>query len=143
MQRSHVAACGVAVSVWAAALAAGCRTSAAARKDFSESEVAEVRALLKDADPARSRVVLPRFENGRVVGSDVYGSLPITEVQRLATIRNVAIPGTGNVQVVFANSCNGGGAGSHTSSQTPGSDLGRRIERVLADVDRSRYVLIH
>lgn len=113
----------------------------AARKDFTEKEVAEIKALLDGFDPKVFRVVLPAFRDRRIVGAETKGSLPVTEVRKVASALNIPYTESGNLQAVF-NSCNGGGAGSHTESQSAGTDVGRRIERILQNIDKSRYILL-
>jgi hypothetical protein len=115
-----------------------CAESGRTDKSFDEQEIAEIQEALKGLDPAGYRIVLPQLENGRVVGSETYGSLPLTEVRRVASERAITFVDDGNVQAILSNS----GAGSHTESQTPGTDIGRRIETILQGLDKSEYVLI-
>ena len=124
----------------AAVWATGCRTGSSA-KEFTEADANEVRELLKKLDPAAYRIVLPVFKEGRIVGSEAYGSLPVTEVRKVASLRQIDYQENGNVQAIF-QSCSGGGAGSHTESQSPGSDVGKRIEKIIASIDKSRYVSV-
>jgi hypothetical protein len=112
------------------------------QKTFTQAEVSEIRSVLKGLDPKNYRIVLPKFENGRIVGSETYGRLSVTEVRRIASISNIAYDRNGNLQAIF-QSCNGGGAGSHTESQTPGTDIGKRIERIVQNIGRSEYIFIY
>jgi hypothetical protein len=120
-----------------------CRDSDTSRKAFTEAEVAEIQSLLKGLDPADYRVVLPVFRDNKIVSSETHGTLPITEVRRVASTKNINYVETGNVQAIFAS--DGKGAGSHTPSDTAakGRDIGIRIERILANLDKSQYVLIY
>jgi len=111
-------------------------------KTFTKAEVSEIMSLLKARDPNHYRVVLPKFENGRIVGSETYGRLPVTQVRRLASLSNVVYSENGNLQAIF-NPCNGGGAGSHVESQSSGTDIGRRIERIVQNIGRSELILIY
>jgi hypothetical protein len=122
-------------------VAGACQTTRDGRKDFTEKEVGEIKALVADLDPKVYRVVLPTFQDGRIVGAETRGSLPVTEVRKVASALNVRYAEDANLQAVF-QSCNGGGAGSHTESQSGGTDVGRRIERILQNIDKSRYVLL-
>ncbi|HEY3132947.1 MAG TPA: hypothetical protein VGL91_26080 [Acidobacteriota bacterium] len=112
------------------------------QKTFTKAEVSEIMSLLKGRDPNHYRIILPKFENGRIVGSETYGRLPVTQVRRLASLSNVPYSENGNLQAIF-QSCNGGGAGSHVESQTPGTDIGRRIDRIVRNIGRSEFVLIY
>jgi hypothetical protein len=111
------------------------------KKGFTEKEISEIEQTLKGLDPAGYRIVLPQIENGRTVGSKTYGSLPVTEARRLASLRNIAYVDNGNVQAIYSDA--DGGAGSHTQTQSQGNDIGKRIERILQNIDKSKYVLIH
>ena len=122
-------------------LAGACQTMRDGEKDFTAKEVSEVKALLDGLDPKVYRVVLPTFGDGKPVGKETKGSLPVTEVRKVASALNVRYTEDANLQAVF-QSCNGGGAGSHTESQSGGTDVGRRIERILQSIDKSRYILL-
>lgn len=121
---------------------AGCQTTDR-RKDFSEKEVAEIKTLLEGFDPKVYRVIVPTFKENRIVGSETIGSLPVSEVRKVASVLNVSYAENGNLQAIF-QSCNGGGAGSHTDSQSGarGADLGRKVESILQNLDKSRYVFL-
>jgi hypothetical protein len=112
------------------------------QKTFTKAEVSEIISLLKRHDPSHYRIVLPKFEDGRIVGSQTYGRLPVTQVRRLASLSNVVYSENGNLQAIF-QSCNGGGAGSHVESQTPGSDIGKRIQRIVKNMGSSEFVLMY
>ena len=118
----------------------GCRPTDRDTKGFTEAEVAQVQDVLKDVKPEIYRIVLPEIKDGKVVGSKTYGSLPVTAVKMVASQRNIAFSEGGNAQAVFSESRDGG---SHTPSQSPGSDIGRRIERILERIDKSQYILLY
>ncbi len=118
-----------------------CRPSDRDTKAFTEEEVRQVEAVLNGVRPDTYRIILPEFRDGKVVGSKTYGSLPVTQVRRVASQRNIPFSDSGNVQAVF--SPDGGGAGSHTESQSPGTDIGRRIEKIIERLDKSQYTLIY
>ena len=131
-----------------AILIVGCKPTDRDTKNFTEAEVAQVQAILKDVKPETYRIILPEIKDGKVVGSKTYGSLPVTEVRRVASQRNIEFSETGNVQAVFMSQSasaggDGSGAGSHTPSQTPGTDIGSRIEKILERLDKSQYTLIY
>lgn len=115
--------------------------SRVSRKAFSSEEIDEIRALLRDLPSESYRVVLPSVERDGSIGSAVYGTLPVTEVHKIAAVRGLEFDDTGNVQTIL-QSCNGGGPGSHVESQTPGTDIGRRIETILANLDQSAFVFL-
>lgn len=122
-------------------LISACGPSNRETKAFTEEEVRQVEAVLNGVGPDTYRIVLPEFRDGKVVGSKTYGSLPVTQVRRVASQRNIAFSDSGNVQAVFSS--DGGGAGSHTESQSPGTDIGRRIEKIIERLDKSQYTLIY
>lgn len=125
----------VALTIWA------CRTPPTELKDFTPEDVAQIQALLEELDGDSYHIRLPTFSDGRTVGSEVYGNLSVVDVRRMASEQNVDYVETGNLQAIF-RTCSGGGAGSHTESQSPGSDIGQRIERILANIDESKYVFL-
>lgn len=125
----------VTLTIWA------CQTPPTEAKDFTPEHVAEIQNLLDELDEDAYRMVLPTFDDGSIVGSEVSGTLSVTEVRRMASEQNVDYVETGNLQAIF-RTCSGGGAGSHTESQSPGSDIGQRIERILANIDESKYVFL-
>ncbi len=122
----------------------GCKTNQGT--DFNESNVAEIKAILKDleTDSFSYRVVLPVIQNNKVLNSETLGTLPVSEVERIASSKNIQYSPTGNLQIVVADE--GGGAGSHTESCTPckgkGLDVITRIEKVVKNFDKSKYILI-
>ncbi len=118
----------------------GCRTDQATQKDFTQQDVTEVLALLEGADPSTYRIVLPQFRGTEAIGTRTYGALPLVTVQRVASSKNIAFEPGGNLQAIFKS--NGGGAGSHTESQTPGNDLGRRIEAIIRNIDQNAFVWV-
>jgi len=65
----------------------------------------------------------------------------VTEVRRLASQRNITFADSGNLQAIVMDS--GEGGGSHTESQSGGKDVGRRIEKILRNIDKSEYTFIH
>jgi hypothetical protein len=93
-------------------LTVGCPRSNTNKKEFTQAEVTEIQAVLKEMDPTNYRIVLPQFRDNRNVGSQTLGTLPITEVRRVAASRNATFTETGNVQAVFdPNDASGGGGG--------------------------------
>src|ERR1041384_674081 len=71
-------------------------------KTFTEEEVRQVEAVLNGVRPDTYRIILPEFRDGKVVGSKTYGTLPVTQVRRVASQRNIAFSDNGNVQAVFS-----------------------------------------
>lgn len=111
-------------------------------KTFTKTEVSEIMALLKGRDPNHYRIILPKFENGRIVGSETYGRLPVTRVRQLASASNVAYSENGNLQAIF-QSCNGGGPGSHIEARSTSMDVGRRIDKIVKNIGRSEFILMY
>jgi hypothetical protein len=124
-------------------------------REFSAKDVATIKAELAKLNPSRYRVVLPVFRGRTHVGSETIGTLPLTEVRRVTSLRGVAIKEKGNLQVILPQADDtgggggggekGGGAGSHTPSGTPatGKDVINRIQSVVSHLDQSRYIFIH
>lgn len=116
--------------------------------EFSEREVAQINAELAKLNPSSYRIVLPVFSKRTYLGSETIGSLPVSEVRRIASLRGVTLPETANMQVILVTPESGGGGGK--DGNTPGSHVpafGRavidRIALVASRIDKSRYVLIH
>ncbi|HMN96696.1 MAG TPA: hypothetical protein PKC43_09650 [Phycisphaerales bacterium] len=118
----------------------GCQGPQRTSKSFTEQEVTQVIALLEGVDPSTYRIVLPRFRGTEQAGTQTLGTLPVTAVQRVASSKQIAFDPGANLQAIF--SANGGGAGSHTPSQTPGTDLGRRLDAILRNIDRNAYIWV-
>jgi uncharacterized membrane protein YgcG len=128
---------------------------AAPVKDFSEREVASIKAELAKLKPSSYRVVLPVFRNRVRVSSETVGTLPLTEVRRIASLRGVTLKEKGNLQVILpqgdesggggggGSSGQGGGPGSHINSQSAGRDVINRIQLVVSGLSKSQYVFIH
>jgi hypothetical protein len=124
-----------------------CSNSNDPRKQFTAVEVSEIQAALKDVDPATYRVVLPRYENDRRVGSQTLGTLSVADVRRVASRQGLKFKDNGNLQAIFMEE-----PGSETtdkpSAQTPGkkpdgaAEFSRRLEAILVNKDRSKFILI-
>jgi hypothetical protein len=113
-------------------------------KTFQPEDIAEIKKLLQDLDSTDYRVVLPVMEASRkTVGTQTYGSYPITEVRRIASLRNIRYTDSGNLQAIF-RTCSGGGAGSHTESGSgaTGRVIISRIEEITRNMDKQAYILI-
>ena len=128
----------------------GIASAASQRKEFTQQDVASIATVLGEADPATYRVRLPVLRDGHVVGSKVYGSLPLGEVAQRARSLGVTLERDANIQAVFASSGagdddrardEGSGPGSHTQSSSGGTILAD-IETHLAEIDASRYQLL-
>lgn len=128
-------------------------------KQFTPDDVGAIVSTLREADSRIYLIRLPIFRDGRIVGSQMYGSLPMRDVELLAKSLQVELQRDANVLAVFdpgdegdddggdesgggggGSSCDdGGGPGSHVSSQSGGEDLARRLEVLLQDIDASSY----
>ncbi|HEY9404806.1 MAG TPA: hypothetical protein VIQ24_19270 [Pyrinomonadaceae bacterium] len=125
-----------------------CSRSDDTRKQFTAAEVSEIQAALKNADPATYRVVVPRYDNDKIAGSQTLGTLTIADVRRVASQKGIKFEDNGNLQAIFM-STPGSEDTSKASSQTGGKEasnetfeLGRRLEAILANKDQSAFVLI-
>jgi hypothetical protein len=113
-------------------------------KTFSPEDIAAIKTLLQDLDSTDYRVVLPVMNDSeQMVGTQTYGTFPVTEVRRIASLRNIRYTDSGNLQAIFLN-CNGGGAGSHTESGSgaTGRAAISQIEEITQNVDSRAYILI-
>ncbi|MFP2923880.1 hypothetical protein ACLESO_01435 [Pyxidicoccus sp. 3LG] len=120
-------------------------------RQFTEEDVSQILRELRGVDPDTYYLRLPKFSRGQVVGTVTYGTLPITEVRRVATVLNVQLNETGNVLTVFDSLNNGdenggcsgggggGGPGSHINSASAGTDLSSRINVLLQDIDQNQF----
>ncbi len=112
-----------------------------AKGDFTENDILRIHKTLESLDVDEYRVVLPVFENGKVVDSKVYGNLPITEIRQVAVSKGISYSETGNLQAVFQN-CRGGGAGSHVNSDSGAKGVDDRLDQILKNIDKSKFVQI-
>ncbi len=120
-------------------------------KDFTPDAVEKITLSLREADPSVYLIRLPVFRDGRVVGQQLYGSLPMKEVELLAESLKVRLDPEANIIAVFdpdEGGCSGGGGGgggegggpgSHINTQSAAWDLANRLEVLLADIDASKY----
>lgn len=114
------------------------------KKTFSEQEVAEIKELLAKENPSSYRIVVPTFRDKKVIGSETLGSLPVSEVERIASLKGVKFQDKGNLQAILDSSDGDkNGPGSHTSSASGGHDIVNRIQSIAAKIESSKYVLIH
>lgn len=134
---------GLLLIVISSAIIIGCKNKK--DTDFNEKNIAEIKALLKELDTASFsyRIVLPVIRDNKVLNSETLGMLPVSEVERIASSKNIEYNPAGNLQIVVSD---GGGAGSHTESCTPckgkGLDVITRIDKVVKNFDKSKYILI-
>ncbi len=144
----------VAVALFAMGAAGAALPTKAVGKRFTPREVAEIKSLLAKRNRASYRVVLPVFKGQARVGSETLGTLPFTEVRRLASQRGLTVHEKGNLQAVLLSDTaggggggggEGGGAGSHTPSGSgaTGIDVIERIQATLSNVGESEYLFIH
>lgn len=152
--RRSLAVGAVLVTVGVACTAVAQRTPAPKRiptRQFTEKDVQAILTELRGVDPSRYHIRLPQFRSGRIVGTKTHGTLPLTEVRRVATTLNVQLKETGNIITVF-DSLNsgdesggggggggGGGPGSHINSASAGTDLASRIQVLLKDIDKNQF----
>lgn len=121
-------------------------------KQFTSDDVRAIATTLRDADPRLYLVRLPVFSGSRIVGSQVYGSLPMREVELLADSMHIRLDRNANVISVFDPSegddsggggggggGDGGGPGSHINTQSAAWDLADRVDILLRDIDVNTF----
>lgn len=120
-------------------------------KDFTPTDVQEITTTLRSFDPGIYLIRLPVYRDGRVVGQQLYGSLPMKDVELLAESLRVRLDPNANIIAVFdandggdesggGGGCGeGGGPGSHINTASAAWDLVQRLEVLLADIDASKY----
>jgi hypothetical protein len=123
-------------------------------KDFTPEHVTAIVNTLRQSDSRTYLLRLPVFRDGRIVGSKLYGTLPMRQVEQLAESLKVPLVPNANVISVFdpfdegdesgggggGSSCSeGGGPGSHINSQSAAWDLAKRLDVLLADIEVSRF----
>jgi hypothetical protein len=120
-------------------------------KDFTPDDVTKIVSSLREADASIYLIRLPVFRDGRIVGQELYGTLPMKDVEQLAESLKVKLDPRANVIAVFdpgdtgddqgGTSTNGKGTGpgSHINTQSAAWDLANRIEVLLEDIDTSSY----
>ncbi len=129
----------VSISLSVVLFASGCKKQV--RDNFTEQDVQRIQEVLRELNKNEYRIVLPTFDDGEIVGSEVYGSLPVTEVRQVAVSKGISYSETGNLQAVF-QSCEGGGAGSHTESESAARGTDDRIDQILENIDKSKFILV-
>jgi uncharacterized membrane protein YgcG len=131
------------------------------KKNFTADDVSAITHSLHGVDPKLYLIRVPVFTRGIITGSQVYGSLPMSKVERLAASLRVTLDRNANVLAVFddgdssgdtsgggsesgggegggGSDCSvGGGPGSHIPAQA--FDLSNRINVLLRDIETSRY----
>ena len=129
----------------------GIATAQSRGKDFTADDVEKMSLTLRESDPSIYLIRLPVFRDGRVVGQQLYGSLPMKEVEMLAESLKVRLDPEANIIAVFDpndGGCSGGGGGgggegggpgSHINTQSAAWDLANRLEVLLTDIDTSKY----
>ncbi len=120
-------------------------------KEFTPDDVGNIVASLREADASIYLIRLPVFRDGRVVGQETYGTLPMKDVERLAESLRVKLDPRANVIAVFdpgdagddqgGTSTNGKGTGpgSHINTGSAAWDLANRMEVLLEDIDTNSY----
>jgi Ca2+-binding RTX toxin-like protein len=118
-------------------------------KDFSPAEVNEIVTELQSLDSLQFRVVLPAFDtSGQLIGTQIIGTLPITDVRQVSKVRNILFDGDGNLQSIFTIFANDGGAGSHVDSSSGGQgshsaqEVARRIDTIVGGINTSRFTFM-
>ena len=129
------------------------------KKNFTDEDVRAITHTLHGVDPKLYLIRVPVFTRGVITGSQVYGSLPMSKVERLAASLRITLDRNANVLAVFddgdesgdtsgggdtggegggGSDCSvGGGPGSHIPAQA--FDLSNRINVLLRDIETSRY----
>jgi hypothetical protein len=105
-------------------------------RGWTQADVDAIARELRTEQPSSYRVVVPTFTRGIATGQTTLGTLSMSNVSLTATRLNVQLrPGA---NVVTAKMC-GSGSGSHTESATPGTDIARRLDAILVNIDASTY----
>jgi uncharacterized membrane protein YgcG len=133
-------------------------------RQFTPDDVHSIVTTLQLArHPGIFLVRTPVFINGRVVGSQLHGTLPMKEVERLAESLNIRLDKNANVIAVFdpddgddsgggdggggdGGGGDGGGGDGGDDHSGPGShipangrDLSNRVDVLLRDIDINSY----
>jgi hypothetical protein len=130
---------------------AGIASAQTRQRQFTPQDVTAIVNTLRDSDPKIYAIRLPVFLGDRIVGSRLYGSLPMREVERLADSLRVPLRTDANVIAVFdprdagddsgggGGGGDGGGPGSHINTQSAAWSLADRTRVLLTDIDVSAY----
>jgi hypothetical protein len=108
-------------------------------KDFTQENVGAIVTTLREADARVFLLRLPVFREGRVVGSRMYGTLPMKDVELFAESLKVRLDPNANIIAVFDPSGSGCDPGSMQGAPATAIDLAKRLDVLLADIDSSRY----
>lgn len=129
----------------------GIATAQSRGKDFTPTDVQEITTTLRSYEPGIYLIRLPVYRDGQVIGQQLYGSLPMKDVELLAESLRVRLDPNANIIAVFdpndggdesggGGGCGqGGGPGSHINTASAAWDLVQRLEVLLADIDASKY----
>ena len=79
---------------------------------LTPEDATEIRDLFIDDDESRYRLTLPVFEGDRPVGTEVYGSLPLSEVRQIASRQDITFRPEAQVHAVIIDGFPGGQAGA-------------------------------
>jgi hypothetical protein len=126
------------------------RCQPTAKRALTAADVDRIKAILAQEEPSRYRLTLPEFRDGRVVGTQVIGAMPIDQVELIASRQKLTIRPSANLHVVFAGSLGSGdgGAGGGGGGNGPNSHITtstarfNEIEGIVARLNQQLNQLI-
>jgi hypothetical protein len=126
------------------------RCRPAARRGLTSADVARIQSIVAKEEPSHYRLVLPEFRDGRAVGSQVVGAMPIDQVELIARRQNVTIRPNAQLHVVLAGplrsddgGAGGGGGGNGPNSHyTTSTARFKDLEEIVSRLDRQLNQLI-
>lgn len=124
------------------------RSALGSNRGWSQADVTAIERELVGEKPSTYRLKLPVFRGSTIVGMREVGTLPVSEVNVIATRLNVAV--RNDVAAGALKMCCGGtlcgaqGGGNGGNGGANGDDvLSVRLARVLNDLNGGEYQLLY
>jgi len=104
-------------------------------RDFTPADVDAILAEVQRLRPSEYNLRLPKFVRGQWAGTETYGTMPITQVQRLATSRNVMLNLDSNIigLVMDPNDA------SQMASGARATNVPVALDNILQNISINRY----
>jgi hypothetical protein len=123
------------------------------RQKMTQPKLADIMTIIDKENPRGYRFTLPVMEGERVVGTKVFGAMPLERVERIASQRGIAISPESQLHVIIVGDGDdggggggGGGGGDDTGHSMCGAQAHvERIEQLrelVKDLDEQQYQLI-
>lgn len=122
------------------------RSALGSNRDWTQADVTAIERELVGEKPSTYRLRLPVFRGTTIVGSREVGTMPVSEVNLIATRLNVTvrgdIPGVAASRMCCGGTlcgAQGGGSGGGNGGGSGVDPLADRLARVLNDLNAGQY----